>query len=469
MLKQQAKLFTKIAVAVDAGTVVGAFFAAYYLRSAVGKIQHVSFYSWILFIALPVLGYFFFRFQLYASLRTRPTADIIIDVVKAHILGGLVISSVIYLLEPRGFSRGLFLNFILISLSLIILEKLLVKAFLSYVRRSGYNYRNILIVGCNARAQNLTGLIEQNADWGLKVVGFLQHPEKEPQIPLKDYKILGSLGELADICKKLPIDEVVFCVPMGALPNMEDEVRDMQQMGVTVRMVLDFYDMPRSKQELSLFDGRVPMLTFYPRSFNADHLFLKRCLDILGAVTGLFITCLFFPFIALVIKMDSPGPIFFCQQRVGERGRTFKCWKFRSMYADAEERKKELLPLNEMNGAIFKIKNDPRITRVGAFLRKTSLDEFPQFWNVLKGEMSLVGTRPPIPEEMAEYEIWHRKRICIKPGLTGLWQVSGRNGLQNFDEVAKLDIEYIEKWSLWLDIKILLKTVWVVFSRNGSY
>jgi lipopolysaccharide/colanic/teichoic acid biosynthesis glycosyltransferase len=171
----------------------------------------------------------------------------------------------------------------------------------------------------------------------------------------------------------------------------------------------------------------------------------------------------------LAIRLESPGPIFFGQTRVGENGRKFTCWKFRSMYLDAEERKRELLHLNEMGGAIFKIRDDPRVTRVGKFLRKTSLDELPQFWNVLRGEMSLVGTRPPTPDEVEKYENWQRRRISIKPGLTGLWQVSGRNSISDFNEVVRLDLKYIDGWSLGLDIKLLLKTLKVVFFREGAH
>src|SRR6185369_6771664 len=158
----------------------------------------------------------------------------------------------------------------------------------------------------------------------------------------------------------------------------------------------------------------------------------------------------------------------FSQLRMGENGRMFRCWKLRSMYMDAEARKQELMARNEMKGAMFKIADDPRVTKVGEFIRKSSIDELPQFWNVFKGEMSLVGTRPPTPDEVKSYENWHRKRISIKPGITGLWQVSGRNMIQDFDEVVRLDIRYIEEWSLWLDIKILFKTVWVVFARTGA-
>jgi len=174
------------------------------------------------------------------------------------------------------------------------------------------------------------------------------------------------------------------------------------------------------------------------------------------------------PFVALLIKLESPGPIFFGQMRLGEQGRPFRCWKLRSMFVDAEARKQGLMARNEMNGQMFKIKDDPRVTRVGRFIRKTSIDEFPQFWNVLCGEMSLVGTRPPTPDEVANYEDWHHKRISIRPGITGLWQVSGRNQIQDFDEVARLDIRYVENWSIWLDIKILCQTLWVVTLGRGA-
>ncbi len=233
-------------------------------------------------------------------------------------------------------------------------------------------------------------------------------------------------------------------------------------------MVLDFYHARAHRTELNYFHNELPMLTYYCKPFDAGQLFLKRCLDIAGSLAGLAATALVFPVISLAIKLDSRGPLFFDQKRVGENGRTFTCWKFRSMYVDAEARKKELMTKNEMKGAMFKMKDDPRVTPVGRFLRKTSLDELPQFWNVFRGEMSLVGTRPPTPDEVVTYENWHRKRICIRPGITGYWQVSGRNQIRDFDEVARLDIEYIDKWTIWLDIKLLFKTVWVVFARRGA-
>jgi exopolysaccharide biosynthesis polyprenyl glycosylphosphotransferase len=469
MIKQQAKLLTKITVAIDSITIATAFFFAYYIRNASGGLAGVEHYRWILFLVLPVWYFLLDHFQLYASLRTNSLASVFFSVIKVHAIGALLISSAIYLIQPHGYSRRLFLGFILISLLLVFLERSLLKAFLCCIRRMGYNFRNILIVGCNGQARELAALIEENAGWGLKIAGFLTHGEDSLSQRTPGYPVLGELGDIVDTCTRYAIDEVVFCLPAEEMDAADEYWPVLEDMGLTVNMVLDFHASRTHRWELSYFNNRIPMMTFYCKPFDAGQLFLKRCLDIAGALVGLGLTALLFPFIALAIKMDSPGPLFFGQKRVRENGRLFRCWKFRSMYMDAEERKQELMHLNEMQGAIFKIRNDPRITPVGAFLRKTSLDELPQFWNVLRGEMSLVGTRPPTPDEVAKYEHWHRKRICIKPGITGMWQVSGRNRIQEFDQVARLDIEYIDKWSLWLDVKILLRTFLTVFALKGSY
>ena len=195
---------------------------------------------------------------------------------------------------------------------------------------------------------------------------------------------------------------------------------------------------------------------------------LKRAMDILGALVGSLITIVLYPFIALAIKVESKGPVLFKQKRVGRNGRVFFIYKFRSMYMDAEERKKELQAQNEMSGLMFKMDNDPRITKVGAFLRKTSLDELPQFFNILKGDMSLVGTRPPTVDEYERYNFHYKRRLSMTPGLTGMWQVSGRSEITDFDDVVRYDLEYIDNWSLTLDMKILFQTIGVVLLRKGS-
>ena len=195
---------------------------------------------------------------------------------------------------------------------------------------------------------------------------------------------------------------------------------------------------------------------------------IKRLVDVLGAIIGLLLCGIIWLFLAPAIKLDSPGPVLFSQIRIGKNGRRFKFYKFRSMYIDAEERKKDLMEKNEVNGLMFKMNDDPRITKVGKFIRKTSLDEFPQFWNVLIGDMSLVGTRPPTEEEFEHYNEHYRRRLSMTPGITGLWQVSGRSDIKDFDEVVKLDLEYIDNWSIGLDIKILLETIGAIFRRKGA-
>ena len=467
MLKQQAKLFNRIAAITDLITVVIAFVTAYHVRRLTGGLFALSSYLWILLFVTPIWYFLLAHFGLYASMRTRPYGEILGALAKVHVIGGIVISSVLYFAAPFGFSRGLISSFLVFSFLLLALDKISLKLYLAYIRRRGLNTRNVLIVGANEKMRKFSQLVAHHDDWGLKVAGVMELADLPGGA---GESVQGRLDELIEFCKLNTVDEVVFCVLREALPEsvMEDYLRELEEMGITVRMVLDYYDASKSRTELCMFHDEVPMLTFYCKAFDASQLFVKRCLDIVGALTGLLATATVFPIIAIAIKTNSKGPLFFGQKRVRESGRTFKCWKFRSMYIDAEERKKELMHLNEMNGAIFKIKDDPRITSVGNFIRKTSIDELPQFWNVLRGEMSLVGTRPPTPDEVANYQNWHRKRICIKPGITGLWQVSGRNQIQDFDEVVRLDLEYIDRWTLWLDIKILFRTVWVVFARSGS-
>ncbi|MCD4755682.1 MAG: sugar transferase, partial [Deltaproteobacteria bacterium] len=213
----------------------------------------------------------------------------------------------------------------------------------------------------------------------------------------------------------------------------------------------------------------VPLLCRYSLKLDVSGLFYKRLLDILvGGLGTLFCFAVLYPILGPAIRSNSPGPILFRQKRVGMHGRRFFLYKFRSMYEDAEARKAELVTNNEMKGPMFKMAKDPRITKVGRFLRKTSLDEFPQFWNVFRGEMSLVGTRPPTPEEVEQYDDWHRRRISIKPGITGLWQISGRSRIDDFNEVVKLDLQYIDEWCLRDDLKILWRTFWVLAARKGA-
>lgn len=467
MLKEQASLFKKFTMLLDAVTILGAFVLAYRLRFSDPALTDLNDYVLLLSIFVPVAFYLFSRYHLYASLRINSLFSTIYSLFKAHVIAGFFVAAGIYLIEQRHLSRGFFSLFLISSFVLLSAQKALVKAVLMNIRTRGYNYRNILIVGTGKLAEKFAVTVLEHASWGIRIVGFLHESDRIYHKSLHGLPVLGPIKDLIKVCKTTPVDEVVFCLSKKHITEIEGYVANLEELGITVRLNLNFLDRGHTKYEVSIFHEEIPLLTCYCKNFDAGSLFLKRCVDILGGLVGLAVTGLLFPFIAIAIKRDSPGPLFFGQPRVGERGRNFICWKFRSMTADADNQKKELLELNEVKGAMFKMKNDPRITRVGKFLRKTSLDELPQFWNVLRGEMSLVGTRPPTPDEVAKYENWHHRRICIKPGITGLWQVSGRNKIQDFDEIVRLDLIYIDTWNLLSDIKIIFRTIKVIFSKGG--
>jgi exopolysaccharide biosynthesis polyprenyl glycosylphosphotransferase len=249
--------------------------------------------------------------------------------------------------------------------------------------------------------------------------------------------------------------------------NLEEIVQEFQDMGITVDLSINTFGLRINEKIIRELSG-YHVLTFSVRLFTRSQLLLKRVIDILGGVVGCILTIILTIFIAPAIYIESPGPIFFSQVRIGKNGRRFRIYKFRSMYPDAEMQKSKLMDKNEVNGPMFKLKDDPRITKVGKILRRTSLDEFPQFFNILRGDMSLVGTRPPTEKEFLQYEGRHKRRLALKSGLTGLWQISGRSDITDFEEVVKLDLEYIDNWSFGMDVKILLKTVGVVLFGKGS-
>lgn len=469
MLRQQARLFTRLTMLTDALTLALAFAIAYVIRDRIGVgLQKPIEYLWVFLVVAPVWFYLLTKHGFYQSIRRLSLFDIISRVASIHLMGGMAVASLIYFLDRDQYSRGLYLFFLLLSLALFSAQKMLVRTLLGILRRRRFNIRHILVVGTQTKARRFCQLVESHKDWGLEIVGFVQVAPGILQERVEGYPVLGRADDLIPICKKIQVDEVVFCIPKDYVVGAEPYLHDLEELGITVRMVMDFFEESFYRKEISLFHNELPMLTYYPKAFDAQQLFLKRLLDVAGALAGLAFTALIFPFVALAIKLDSPGPLLFGQERVGEGNRIFRCWKFRSMHIDAEERKKELMARNEMKGAMFKMRDDPRVTRVGRLLRKTSLDELPQFWNVLKGEMSLVGTRPPTPAEVEQYENWQRRRISIKPGMTGMWQVSGRSAIEDFDEIVRLDLHYIDHWSLWLDIRILFKTIAVVVARKGS-
>lgn len=473
MFKDQIQLISRLTKYADIFLIIMAFLSAYIFAGEVlgRSYENILNYMWVLLFAIPVWTFLIKKYHLNPHFKKFTDFDILTRLINVHFFGGIIVASVILFLDRDHYSRLLFISFVLFSFVFLLMWKVLVKKKSQVFSRSDNKLRNILIVGVNDKAFNFSRMIEENEEWGYRIQGFLDVPGQAKKDRGLEGRVIGNLMNILEVCKSHPVDEVIFCLPQKNSCNVDDCFRALEGLGITVRMVLDFYDYDsrRAKRELDFFADNLPVLTFHTKTLDAQQLFAKRLLDVVGAFFGLAVTAVIFPFVYFGIKVESPGLVFFSQERAGENGRTFKCWKFRSMYMDAEERKQELAKNNEMNGAIFKIKDDPRITRVGRFLRKTSLDELPQFWNVLKGDMSLVGTRPPTLDEVGQYENWHRRRISIKPGITGLWQVNGRNKITDFDQIVRLDLQYIDNWDFWLDIKILLKTVRVVLARKGCW
>ena len=268
------------------------------------------------------------------------------------------------------------------------------------------------------------------------------------------------------------LDEIFINIPPGYEHVVAQYIEELEDMGIVVNVNVPSLEkiLEESKFDNLRCDVKadIPMAIFAPAVHNPSQLALKRVMDFVGGLVGSIISLPIILITAIPLLIESPGPLIFKQQRVGKNGRIFNIYKLRSMYVDAEERKQALMAQNKMDGFMFKMDNDPRITKVGKFIRKTSIDELPQFWNVLKGDMSLVGTRPPTVDEFEKYESHHKRRLSMNPGITGLWQVSGRSNIQNFEEVVKLDCQYIDTWSLWSDIKILFKTVGVVLTHKGA-
>lgn len=313
----------------------------------------------------------------------------------------------------------------------------------------------------------------------IKVVAFTQADMKQKveeklkkSLPINyeivEIKLVEEIGEdyLSD-STQLAVDEIFVYAPDASQSKVNRIIKYFDDMGVICNYCVEIPNLSSRRSSVGDF-GEYSVITYSHFQKSYKKLLIKRVMDIVGGLVGSVITIIITPFVALAIKLDSKGPVFFSQTRIGRNGRRFKIYKFRSMFIDAEEKKKELEEQNEVKGLMFKMENDPRITKVGAFIRKTSIDEFPQFFNILKGDMSLIGTRPPTEGEFEQYNRYYRRRLSMTPGLTGLWQVSGRSDIDDFDDVVKLDLEYIDNWSLKLDIKILLKTVAVVFTGKGS-
>lgn len=360
----------------------------------------------------------------------------------------------------------LFYNCLFMFLFRMTLKKILLR----YFHRPENKKKLLLIVN----KENLNSILKdvENKQLEYKVhkclVFTADQKEEENQDDKGICAYVNNFDEALLFVKQQVIDTAFISLPEHGKKELFDIICKLETMGITVHLAIDSFGLSEKEKTVGDFSG-YHVLTYAPRVFDDMQLILKRCIDIAGGIVGVMMTIVLGIFIVPAICLESPGPIVFKQIRIGTNGRRFHIFKFRSMYQDAEERLKDLGSKNEMSGNLmFKMKDDPRITRTGKFIRETSIDEFPQFFNVLKGEMSLVGTRPPTEKEFLQYEERHKRRLSLKPGITGLWQVSGRSSITEFEDVVKLDLEYIDNWSLWLDFRIICRTFAVVLFRHGA-
>ncbi len=472
MLRERARLIEALLFFADVMAATASLFLAWWIRNSMegpdlAPILPVSHYLYLLPAIVPVWGILFRFTNLYRSYRTSTIYRECAAILRVVIASGIMLGFIIFLFKDYLIiSRLFFVFFLVINAVLMIFMRVLIRTMARFLRKKGFNSRYMIIVGDDRRAYEFAQMVQSTGDWGYRILGFvtLERGKADPGIA-RSYRLLGSIDDLRDIVLNEVVDEVVFLVTRKKLDDLEDLFLFLEDVGVNARVALNFFPNVIARTYISSLKG-IPLLSFSTIPRDSVSLFVKTVMDKVVSTCLLVLLSPIFLTVALLIRLTSRGPVIIRQIRCGLNGRRFVMYKFRSMVADAEEKKKNLCTLNEMDGPVFKMRKDPRVTHVGRWLRRTSVDEFPQLLNVLKGDMSLVGPRPALPEEVEKYERWQRRRLSMKPGLTCLWQVNGRNKI-DFERWMRMDLDYIDNWRLELDFKILLKTIPVILSLNG--
>jgi exopolysaccharide biosynthesis polyprenyl glycosylphosphotransferase len=405
------------------------------------------------------------RYQLYGPMQMRNMLHEQRLTVQACMTAGLLLAGALYVIRGEIISRGIVLITILLTTLLLCLRRLLWRMMMSRKFERGLEARNIIIVGSGRVGQALRLHLESIRHLGYAFKGYVLVPGFDTETSLGSADVLGSIEELLEIARKHFADEIFLSAPCES-SVVKRLVADARAAGVDIRVIPELYDGLAWNRPIE-YVGQFPTIPLHRGEVPVMGFFLKRFIDVVLSSLAVLTLAPLVAIIAVAIRLDSRGPIFYCSERIGKKGRIFRCIKFRTMAADAEHRRAEILHMNERDGVLFKVSNDPRVTRVGRFLRKYSLDELPQFINVLRGDMSMVGPRPPIASEVKRYDLSHLRRLAVLPGMTGLWQVQARQD-PSFDSYISLDTAYIENWSVWLDIKILVRTLTVVASGTGS-
>lgn len=484
MVKEKEAFISNVIRIIDASAVTISYIITYFLSDFVRNALHLKRMVYAIEPTLNGLIYFskmnlplvvsilpiwiglLSAFGMYKDFRTRgyrPTVSIII---KVAFLSLIALGAIIFIQKLREISRLFIGGFIVITFILLVIDKLITTKILDYIHERGYHRINLLIVGTGRRAREFIKAVKQHRNWGLRIVGLIDDEHGMFGKEIEGHRVLGRLQDIPFILHRKVIDRVIFVVPRLWLHRLDEVILACEREGIATSISMDLYDLRIAKVRQTNFNG-FPLLEFETFVAKEWQLFVKRVFDVFVSLIALVVLSPILIITAVAIKITSKGAVFFVQTRSGLNGRKFKLYKFRSMHVGAEMKKRELHKMNEMEGPVFKIKRDPRITKVGRIIRTFSIDELPQFYNILKGDMSIVGPRPPLPVEVEMYQLWQRRRLSLKPGLTCVWQVSGRNNIP-FNRWMEMDLEYIDNWSLWLDFKIFLKTFLVVLFGYGA-
>jgi exopolysaccharide biosynthesis polyprenyl glycosylphosphotransferase len=471
MFARHNRLIGSIFLIGDALLAGASFGLAYGIRSHLAgarPLYPLSNYPWIIPLAAVLWVGVGMAAGIYREVREEDLRRVFTDPLKVGIISTTLLFAVTFALKLEFLSRLLLGIYALVDLLLMIIFRLVAWRFAESLRRSVAGFRNFLLVGDGAELGEIARTLEANETRGMRLFGFVRVQagtgEAVPDGLSRSYPVV-TLPELPELLHQHVIDEVIFAVAQEDLEKLRDAFLVCEEEGVKTRVLLNFFPQTISKVYLERL-GSKPLLTFSATPED-ESLLLKRGLDFIMALLALVALSPLLLILAVLVKLTSPGPIFFSQTRCGLGGRRFTLYKFRSMRADADLLREELEALNEVDGPVFKIRNDPRCTPIGRLMRKFSLDELPQLVNIIRGDMSFVGPRPPLPEEVEKYERWQRRRLRMHPGLTCLWALEGRSKL-SFRRWMELDLEYIDHWSMTLDWKIMLRTIPVVLLGRGA-
>ena len=469
MFEERSEQLHRVTTLLDISLTILAFVAAIWVRYALVDDDLGDFVSnaallpfilsiWIFSLAI---------FGAYASPRTTSRLQYTWAVGRAVAVAVASLLTVLFLLKIQYASRVVIVTFGVLDFLVLAGVRLGVVAYFQRSLRHGEHFRRVLIVGTGTRARRLAETLLHSADWGIRIVGHLDPDPARVGDRILGSSVLGTVGDISSVLKENVIDDVILAIPRAMIPDVDKIAHACEEEGVKLGMMADVFDVHVARMRL-LELGAIPLLTLEPVAHEEWKLFVKRLMDLGLGLLSLPVVLPVIAIVSVAVRLDSPGPVFFVQDRVGLHKRRFRMLKFRTMTAGAEQLQAQVEHLNEAEGPIFKIANDPRITRVGRFLRRSSLDELPQMLHVVTGDMSLVGPRPMSVRDVDLFDHGlQRKRFSVKPGLTCLWQVSGRSEL-SFSRWLELDLQYIERWSLGLDVKILFKTIPAVLTRKGA-